>query len=73
MKLQIAVKPNARRAGVEKLADGTYRVSVNAPPREGRANEAVIEALADFFGVPKSSIRIVMGVSGRKKVVEIGS
>lgn len=71
MRIEITVKPNSRRPGVEKLPDGTYRVAVNAPPREGRANEAVIEALAGYFDVPKSSIRIRMGSSGRKKVVEI--
>jgi uncharacterized protein (TIGR00251 family) len=56
---------------VEKLPDGTYRVAVNAPPREGRANDEVIEALADHFGVRKADIRIVRGAFGRKKVVEI--
>jgi uncharacterized protein len=71
MKLQITVKPNSRKPGVEKLPDGSYRVAVNAPPREGRANEEVIEALADFFGVRKSCVRIVLGSSGKKKVVEI--
>ncbi|HSA58623.1 MAG TPA: DUF167 domain-containing protein [bacterium] len=71
MRIEITVKPGSRRPGVEKLPDGTYRVAVNAPPREGRANEAVIEALAGYFDVPKSSIRIRMGSSGRKKVVEI--
>jgi uncharacterized protein (TIGR00251 family) len=71
MKFQITVKPNSRKPGVEKLPDGTYRVSVNAPPREGQANEAVIEALAKFFGVRKAAVRIVLGASGKKKVVEI--
>ena len=71
MKLQITVKPNSRKPGVEKLPDGTYRVAVNAPPQEGRANEEVIEALADHFGVRKSDVRIVLGASGKKKVVEI--
>lgn len=71
MKIEITVKSNSRKPGVEKLPDGTYRVSVNAPPREGRANEEVIVALADFFGVKKSGIRIVLGTSGKKKVVEI--
>jgi len=71
MKLQITVKPNSRKPGVKKLPDGTYRVAVNAPPREGQANEAVIEALAEYFGVREADVRIVLGASGKKKVVEI--
>ncbi|QQR81350.1 MAG: DUF167 domain-containing protein [Deltaproteobacteria bacterium] len=71
MKLDITVKPNSKRPGVEQLSDGSYRVSVNAPPIDGRANEAVIEILAKYFSVSKSSIHILRGGLGRKKVVEI--
>ncbi len=71
MKINIVVKPLSRRELVERLADGTLRVSVNAPAIEGRANEAVIEALARHFSVPKSAISILRGARGKKKVVEI--
>lgn len=71
MKLKIIVKPNARKTAVEKLADGSWKVSVNAPPTEGKANEAVIEALAQHFKVPKSAVHILHGGHGRKKLVVI--
>ena len=67
MTVQIQVKPNARKVGVEILPDGSLKVAVNAPPQEGKANKAVIEVLADYYSVPKSSIRIVMGQKGKKK------
>jgi uncharacterized protein (TIGR00251 family) len=44
---------------------------VRAPPVKGKANEAVIEVLAEFFGVKKSDIRIMSGERSREKVVEI--
>ena len=71
MKLTIVVKPNARRTKVEKITDGSYKISVNALATEGKANEAVIEALAKHFKIPKSSITITRGQRGRKKQVEI--
>ena len=71
MKLEIHVKPNSRRESVEKQADGSYKVSLNAPPVEGRANERLVEMLAAFFKVRKSSVTILRGQSGRKKLVEI--
>ncbi|MBI2082435.1 MAG: DUF167 domain-containing protein [Deltaproteobacteria bacterium] len=71
MKISITVKPNARKEGVEKCADGSYRVLVRAAPVEGKANEAVVETLADYFSVPKSAVLIVKGARGRKKLVEI--
>jgi len=71
VKIWVTVKPQARREEVRKLADGEYSVSVRAPAREGKANEAVIELLAEHFSVPKSSIRIVRGETARRKLVEI--
>jgi len=70
-KISLTVKPNARYASVEKISDAEFRVAVRVPAQEGAANRAVIEALAEFFAVPKSTIRIVRGQSSRKKLVEI--
>lgn len=71
MKIEVHVKPNSRKEGVEKTAAGIYKVAVNAPPQDGRANEAVVELLAEHFDVPKSSITILRGHSGRKKLVSL--
>jgi uncharacterized protein len=71
VKIEVQVKPNSRQEGVKKTEAGVYKVSVNAPPQDGRANEAVIQILSEHFGIPKSSITILRGHSGRKKLVEI--
>jgi uncharacterized protein len=44
---------------------------VTSPPVDGAANAAVIEALADAFGVRRSAIEIVRGERGRRKTVRI--
>lgn len=71
MRITITVKPNARKEQVEKLGKSDYRVSVNAPPVDGKANEAVIRVLARHFKICKSAISILRGQKGRKKLVEI--
>jgi uncharacterized protein (TIGR00251 family) len=71
LKIWITVKPQAKKSEVKKLSEGEYAVSVTAPAREGKANEAVIELLADYFSVPKSSIRILRGQTARRKLVDI--
>lgn len=71
MIIAITVKPNARKPKVEKLPDGTLLVAVNAPAHEGKANAAVIAALAEHYGIRKSAIRIVRGHKGKKKFVEL--
>lgn len=71
MRVTIRVVPRARRAGVEPLADGAFRVAVTPPAHEGQANDAVIDALAAYFQVPRSKVHIVRGQTARRKVVEI--
>jgi uncharacterized protein (TIGR00251 family) len=70
MRIVVTVVPQARRTHVESLGSG-LRVAVTAPPREGRANAAVIAALAEHFRISRSRVRIVGGERSRKKVVEI--
>ncbi|OGX12079.1 MAG: hypothetical protein A2351_02815 [Omnitrophica bacterium RIFOXYB12_FULL_50_7] len=72
MKYTIAVKTNAKKNTVEQTADGSLRVLVKAPPREGRANEAVIGMLAEHFKIPKARVAIVGGFKSKIKIIEIG-
>ncbi len=44
---------------------------VNAPAIEGRANDAVIDVLADHFKVKRRQVRICSGARSRDKTVEI--
>ncbi len=70
-KFSVLVKPNARHSGVEKISESEFCVAVRAPARDGAANRAVIEAFAEYFGIAKSSLRILRGHSSRIKQVEI--
>jgi uncharacterized protein len=71
MKIQVKVHARSRREGVVLQPDGSYKVDVKAPPVEGKANEAVCEAIAEFFRKPKSSVRVVCGATNSRKVVEV--
>ena len=68
--LHITVKPKSPRNEVLRTADGVL-VRVTAPPVEGAANIAVLKALSDALGVPKSRMAITAGSSGRLKRVTI--
>ncbi len=69
--IDIAVKPRSPREGVGPVQADRLVVSVNAPPVDGKANEAVIRVLAESLGVPRSSVTILRGETGRKKTVRI--
>ncbi len=71
-RVEIRVVPRAKRNAVEIGPAGELTVRVTAPPEDGRANDAVREALAEHFGVARSRVAIVRGHTARRKVVEIG-
>jgi uncharacterized protein YggU (UPF0235/DUF167 family) len=71
MRLQIRVTPRARQPKIEVSGDGTMVVKVREPAENGRANAAVIEALAGHFGVAKRAVTILHGHGSRQKLVEV--
>ncbi len=71
MRIEVRVKPNAKKREVTLLEDGTYVVSVSAPPVEGKANEQLVEVLAEYFHKRKREVVILRGTTGRRKLVDI--
>ncbi len=71
MRITVKIKPNAKADLVEKIAGGVYLVRVKAPAKEGKANEALIKVLSDYFDVPKSRISIASGLGSKNKLVDI--
>jgi hypothetical protein len=58
--------------GVEATADGpALRVRVRALPADGEANAAVERLLADWVGVPKSSVTVASGHRARVKSLKV--
>ncbi|PJZ68516.1 hypothetical protein CH373_09355 [Leptospira perolatii] len=71
MKLEVKVKPNSKKPSVEKIEEGKWVIAVREPAMDGRANEAVILAVAEELGVPKSRVQILRGQKGKIKLLEI--
>ena len=71
-RLEIRVQPGAKRPGVAgRLADGTFKFAVTAPPEGGRANAAVVELLAGLLGLRPRGVRVVRGAASRSKTIEV--
>ena len=69
--LRVRVHPGARRNDVAGLHAGAVKISITAPPADGRANEALIAFLAERLKLPQARISIVSGATGRSKVLRI--
>ncbi|MCB0374415.1 MAG: YggU family protein [Sinomicrobium sp.] len=68
--ITVKVIPNARKNEVIP-ENGRFRVKVAAPAADGKANKAVIKALADHFKVKERKITIIKGEKSREKQVQI--
>ena len=82
MRIVVTVKTHAKKDEVERIGQlslgftGTkekilYKVSVKALPIDGKANEAVIRALAAYFDIPISCIQLISGYTYKQKIFEI--
>lgn len=70
MKMTVKVMPGAKKNLLKEEADG-IKVYLTAPPVEGKANEALIEFLAEYYGARRSSIEIIKGLKSRNKIIII--
>ena len=66
----VRVTPHARQNKVVEC-DGVLRVYTTTAPENGRANDAVVKLLAEYFNVPKSRIKIIKGLACRDKIVTV--
>jgi uncharacterized protein len=67
--LDVYVQPGASRSGFAGMHGDRMKIRLAAPPVDGRANEALVEFLAEFFGVPRRHVRIAAGLKSRRKRV----
>lgn len=71
--LTLRVQPGAKKTALVGIygegAQAALKIAVQAPPVEGRANEAVVSFFAEMFDLPKSSVVILSGELSRSKVI----
>ena len=70
-RLTVKVHPRARRSALAGRLGDAWKLSLAAPPVDGKANDECIRFFAELARVPRSRVRIVLGLTSRTKVVEI--
>lgn len=71
MRITVIVSPNASKTELIQKDVTGWKIKLAAPPVDGKANEALIEFLADYFDCAKSCIQILKGQTGKKKIIDI--
>ncbi len=65
--IMVQAVPRSSRTEIVDIQQERCRIKVKAPPVDGEANAALVEALAKIFGLPKRSVVQTKGQSGRQK------
>jgi uncharacterized protein (TIGR00251 family) len=69
--LKVRVHPRSKKNAITGTLGDALKVSLTAPPVDGKANEACIEFFANLLKVPRSSVTIAAGQTSRNKVIRI--
>jgi uncharacterized protein len=67
----VKVQPRARKNAIGGTLGDALKLALTAPPVDGRANEACVEFFAKLLKVPRSSVTIASGHSGRRKIIRV--
>ena len=70
-RIAIKVHPRARRTAIAGRLGDAWKLDLQAPPVEGKANEECIRFFARLAGVPRARVRILSGATVRTKVLEV--
>lgn len=70
-RLTLKIRAGARKTEFAGQLGEAWKLHVAAPPVDGKANAAIVRFLAQLAGMPTASVRIVRGVTGTTKIVEI--
>ena len=71
MKVKVTVKPSSKYEKIEEAFDGSLKIWVKEPAKEGRANAEIVKLLAKFYEVARSEVSIVNGKTSRVKIIEV--
>ncbi len=70
-KLNVQIKANAERNAIMGWHNGYLKIAIQASPVDGKANQALINFLADYLSIPKQHVQIIHGASTSKKQISL--
>ena len=71
IKIKVKIVPGSSKNKIIGAYNNALKISIAAPPVEGKANKKCIAYLAKYFDVAKSKIEIISGQTGKNKLIKI--
>jgi uncharacterized protein (TIGR00251 family) len=73
VRIAVQISPNAKKTEVIGVLDDALKLKLQAPPIEGKANEALVKFLAAALSVSRSAVTITHGQTSKRKLIEVKS
>ena len=71
MKIFVKAKPNSKKEEVQLIDEQHFVIAVKESSVDGKANSAIIKALAKYLDIPPSTIEFVSGHRSKQKVLKV--
>ena len=71
MLIKVKVSTGSKKAEIIKKSENGFDIKVKEKAERGLANQAIATALAAYFKIPASKIRLIRGAKQRNKIFEI--
>lgn len=69
--IRVKAVPGASRSRIVGLLGDRLKIAVAVPPQAGRANQAIIELLAQTLGIPQRQITLISGLAQPQKTLHV--
>jgi len=69
--IKVKVIPNSKINKLIEQSDGSYKIKLQAPAIEGKANKALVSFLSEHFKIAKNKIIIISGEKSREKSIKL--
>lgn len=69
--LAVRAQPRSSRNALAGIHGNELKIKLTAPPVDGEANRLLLKFLAKTLGLPRSSLEIISGETGRSKKILI--
>ena len=69
--VKVKIIPGSSKNKIDGVYNDALKISITAPPVEGKANKKCIAYLAKYFDVAKSKIEIISGQTSKNKLIKI--
>jgi len=69
--IKVKIIPGSSKNKIIGVYNDSLKITITAPPVEGKANKKCITYLAKYFNVAKSKIEIISGQTSKNKFIKI--